>query len=128
MIISNYKGTTFDVTKVVQMSIQQLLASVRAYPGVNGADYDERNSTLTLRYSGSSRNMAELEALARRAGARLRVRQAPAATPEDAELAALPWMVRLTVLCLVSVALGWALEGRVAPWVVWVLYAVAYAS
>lgn len=50
---------------------------------------------------------------------------------EEDEIAQLPWMIRLTVLCLVATALGWLLSSaRIAApaWLPWVLYAVAYAS
>ena len=52
-------------------------------------------------------------------------------TNEEAEIAQLPWMIRLTVTCLVATILGW-ISGIEAlglpPLVSWVLYAIAYAS
>lgn len=56
--------------------------------------------------------------------------QPSTATPEDEELASLPWMIRLTVITLVSVILGWLLEETTAlPTAVpWTLYAVAYLT
>ncbi|MFL5806289.1 MAG: heavy metal translocating P-type ATPase [Roseiflexaceae bacterium] len=61
----------------------------------------------------------------------------PAAAPaktqlsaEAAEIAHLPWMIRLTVACLVTTALGWvASDARLGlpAWLPWLLYAVAYA-
>src|SRR5215212_2071466 len=50
---------------------------------------------------------------------------------EEDEIAQLPWMIRLTAICLLATALGWLLSsaGLAAPaWLPWVLYAVAYAS
>jgi Cd2+/Zn2+-exporting ATPase len=50
---------------------------------------------------------------------------------EEDEIAQLPWMIRLTVMCLVATALGWLLSsaGLAAPaWVPWLLYVIAYAS
>ncbi len=49
-------------------------------------------------------------------------------TPEEKGLAALPWMIRLTVLCLVTLIAGWIVEGietagTLAPWI---LYGIAY--
>lgn len=52
-------------------------------------------------------------------------------TNEEAEIAQLPWMIRLTVTCLVATILGWisGIEALGLPPVVsWVLYAIAYAS
>src|SRR5689334_22956877 len=59
---------------------------------------------------------------------------APATTrlsAEEAEIAQLPWMIRLTIACLVTTALGWvASVARLgAPtWLPWLLYAVAYTT
>ncbi len=49
---------------------------------------------------------------------------------EDAELAQLPWMIRLTILTLVSVIAGWIIEDMTAlpAAVPWALYAVAYIA
>jgi Zn2+/Cd2+-exporting ATPase len=51
-------------------------------------------------------------------------------TPEQEELAALPWMIRLTGVCLVTLVAGWLVEDFTAlpRWLPWLLYAVAYAS
>lgn len=52
-------------------------------------------------------------------------------TDEESEIAQLPWMMRLTVLCLAATILGWlaSLERLGLPaFVPWLLYAVAYAS
>jgi len=51
-------------------------------------------------------------------------------TPEEQDLAALPWMIRLTVLCLLTLIAGWIIEGidTVSTLVPWILYAVAYFS
>jgi Cd2+/Zn2+-exporting ATPase len=53
-----------------------------------------------------------------------------AASDEERELAALPWMIRLTATCLATLVLGWALEDLTAlpRTAIWVLYAVAYLS
>jgi Cd2+/Zn2+-exporting ATPase len=65
-------------------------------------------------------------------GVRLRAQARPAAptTPEAQELAALPWMVRLTATCLLSLVAGWLVEDFTAlpRWLPGALYAVAYAS
>jgi Cd2+/Zn2+-exporting ATPase len=59
---------------------------------------------------------------------------APAKTQllaEAAEIAQLPWMIRLTAACLVTTALGWvASDARLGlpAWLPWLLYAVAYAA
>ncbi|HEU4322498.1 MAG TPA: heavy metal translocating P-type ATPase [Roseiflexaceae bacterium] len=48
---------------------------------------------------------------------------------EEAEIAQLPWMIRLTVVCLLATGLGWALEGTAtAPAIVWALYLAAYIA
>jgi Zn2+/Cd2+-exporting ATPase len=50
---------------------------------------------------------------------------------EEAEIAQLPWMIRLTVTCLVATIAGWALSsGRFAAplWLPWALYALAYVA
>lgn len=58
------------------------------------------------------------------------VQAPPAATAEDEELAALPWMIGLTVLTLVSVVAGWVIEegSNLPASVPWALYVVAYLS
>jgi Zn2+/Cd2+-exporting ATPase len=58
------------------------------------------------------------------------VQAPPAATAEDEELAALPWMIGLTVLTLVSLAAGWVIEevSNLPASVPWALYVVAYLS
>jgi len=57
---------------------------------------------------------------------------APSAlSSEEDEIAQLPWMIRLTVLCLLATALGWLLSiTRLATpfWLPWLLYAIAYVS
>jgi Cd2+/Zn2+-exporting ATPase len=61
---------------------------------------------------------------------------APAVAPtahssEEDEIAQLPWMIRLTVICLLATALGWLLSSapQAGPaWLPWILYAIAYAS
>src|SRR5512134_1977634 len=112
------------------MSVNHLLAQIRAYPGVLATRYDEDTHTVTLRYDGTQTNVAAIEALVRRAGATLRVQATPesALDDEDRKLAELPWMIRLTITCLATLVLGWALEDLTqAPrGLIWALYAVAY--
>ncbi len=114
------------------MTAQQLATQLRARPGVISVHYDERERVLTLRYDGGRVDVTAIEALARRAGATLRMLPAESRplTPEDAELAALPWMIRLTALTLITVIAGWIIEDFTAlpGWIAWTLYAVAYAS
>src|SRR6185369_427814 len=114
------------------MSVNQLLAQIRTYPGVVATRYDEATQTVTLRYDGTQTNMAAIEALVLRGGATLRVQGTPesALSDEDRQLSALPWMVCLTVTCLVTLILGWALEELTAlpQAVIWSLYAIAYVS
>ncbi|HEU5098543.1 MAG TPA: HAD-IC family P-type ATPase [Roseiflexaceae bacterium] len=65
-----------------------------------------------------------------------RVRPAVVAQPtqlsaEEAEIAQLPWMIRLTVTCLLATIGGWVLSiERFAapPWLPWALYALAYGA
>jgi Zn2+/Cd2+-exporting ATPase len=114
------------------MSVNQLLAQIRAHPGVMATRYDEATRTVTLRYDGTQTNMAAIEALVRRAGATLRMQATPesALGDEDRKLSALPWMMRLTATCLATLALGWALEDLTAlpRLAILTLYAVAYVS
>ncbi|HWQ13295.1 MAG TPA: heavy metal translocating P-type ATPase [Roseiflexaceae bacterium] len=112
------------------MSVDQLIARIRAYPGVISARYNEDDGSLTLRYDSAQTNYAAIEALARDAGITLRAQPAAPRMPEEEELAALPWMIRLTALCLLTVAAGWLVEDYTAlpRWLPWLLYAVAYAS
>jgi Zn2+/Cd2+-exporting ATPase len=67
------------------------------------------------------------------------LRQAPSAragnraqlSTEESEIAQLPWMIRLTITCLLTTALGWAAgDARLGlpAWLPWLLYAIAYAS
>ncbi len=46
------------------------------------------------------------------------------------ELAALPWMMRLTAICLITTGLGWVVGSfaGVPTWLPWMLYVVAFAS
>src|SRR5512147_346149 len=114
------------------MSVNQLLAQIRAHPGVVATRYDEATQTVTLRYDGTQTNMAAIEALVRRAGATLRVQATPEAalSDEDRKLSGLPWMIRLTATCLATLALGWALEDltTLPQLMIVTLYAVAYVS
>src|SRR5581483_6126607 len=114
------------------MSVNQLLAQIRAHPGIVATRYDEDTHTLTLRYDGAETNAAAIEALVRRAGATLRVQATPVSelSDEDRKLAALPWIIRLTAICLATLILGWALEDLTAlpHALIWSLYAVAYLS
>jgi len=114
------------------MSITQVLAQIRAHPGIVATRYDEATHMVTLRYDGTRTNMAAIEALVRRAGATLRVQATPesALSAEDRKLAALPWMMRLTATCLATLILGWALEELTAlpHGLIWTLYTVAYIS
>ncbi|MEO7909484.1 MAG: HAD-IC family P-type ATPase [Roseiflexaceae bacterium] len=114
------------------MSANQLHAQIRAHPGVVASRYDEVTQTVTPRYDGTQTNMAAIEALVRRGGATLRVQGTPdsALSDEDHKLSGLPWMVRLTVTCLVTLILGWVLEDLTAlpRAVIWTLYVIAYVS
>ena len=49
-------------------------------------------------------------------------------TPEEEDLAALPWMIRLTALCLITLIAGWISEGIDAAGtaVPWILYGISY--
>src|SRR5215212_1997713 len=50
---------------------------------------------------------------------------------EEDEIAQLPWMIRLTAICLLATALGWLLSSArwAAPfWLPWLLYTIAYVS
>lgn len=49
-------------------------------------------------------------------------------TPEEAEIADLPQMIRFTIICLVAMTLGWVLEGRtnISIWIPAVFYVIAY--
>ncbi len=51
-------------------------------------------------------------------------------TPEEEKLAALPWMIRLTALCLITLIAGWISEGIDAfgAAVPWILYGISYFS
>ncbi|HRC76525.1 MAG TPA: HAD-IC family P-type ATPase, partial [Kouleothrix sp.] len=52
-------------------------------------------------------------------------------TDEENEIAQLPWMIRLTITCLVATILGWltSIEQLGLPaFVPWALYALAYAA
>ncbi|MEN9935808.1 MAG: hypothetical protein RLZZ387_2387 [Chloroflexota bacterium] len=112
------------------MSVDHLIQRVRTEPGVISARYDERERSLTLRYDSARTNYAAIEALARSEGVTLRAEQEGRRTPEDEELESLPWMIRLTALCLITVVAGWLVEDFTAlpRWVPWLLYAVSYAS
>lgn len=114
------------------MSVDHLISQIRAYPGVISARYNADDHSLTLRYDSQQTNYAAIESLAAGAGVHLRAQPASAtpATPEDEELAALPWMIRLTALCLITVVAGWLVEDftTLPRWLPWLLYAVSYAS
>src|SRR4029078_2672479 len=50
---------------------------------------------------------------------------------EEAEIAQLPWMIRLTLTCLAATVIGWLLSNSRfggLPSLPWVLYAIAYIS
>ena len=50
---------------------------------------------------------------------------------EEDEIAQLPWMIRLTLICLLATLLGWLLSSArlAAPaWLPWIVYAIAYVS
>src|SRR5690606_6295184 len=114
------------------MSVEPLIARVRTFPGVLSARYNEDDRSLTLRYDSRRADVAAIESLVRAAGLTLRAQPAQPAltTPEEEELAALPWMIRLTVVCLVAVVVAWVVEEFVPlpGWVVWLLYGIAYVS
>jgi hypothetical protein len=69
------------------MSTQELITQLRTRPGVLAVHYDEQERVLTLRYDGGRVNVADIEALARSAGATLRMLPAETRplTPEEAE-------------------------------------------
>src|SRR5262249_43118440 len=50
---------------------------------------------------------------------------------EEAEIAQLPWMIRLTVACLLATVLGWVTSDSrlgLPIWLPWLFYALAYAT
>ncbi len=113
-------------------NLKRLLRQLRAYPGVIAVNYDAKQQGLTLRYDAGQTDLAGIESLVRAYGIALRLEPASAtsAIDEEAQLAALPWMIRLTILTLVSLALGWLLEELTAlPHTVpWALYVLAYVA
>jgi Zn2+/Cd2+-exporting ATPase len=50
--------------------------------------------------------------------------------PEEQHLASLPWMMRLTVICFMTLVAGWIAESieSVGPAVPWVLYGISYLT
>lgn len=59
----------------------------------------------------------------------LPARPAPVLGAADDDLAALPWMIRLTAVCFGATALGWGLGALGGPgWQPWLCYAAAFAS
>lgn len=113
-------------------NLKRLLRQLRAYPGVMAVNYDIAQQVLTLRYDPGQTDLTAIESLVRDYDITLRP-EPVSATPamdEEAELAALPWMIRLTMLTLVSLVLGWLLEELTAlPLAVsWALYALAYVA
>ncbi len=113
---------------------EHLLSQVRAAPGVISAQFEESSRMLTLRYEPGKTDLGTLKALVQQQGASFQAQPvaapAPPMTDEDAELAALPWMIRLTILTLVSLIVGWLLE-ELTPlpqFVTWSFYAIAYVA
>jgi Zn2+/Cd2+-exporting ATPase len=51
-----------------------------------------------------------------------------ALTPEEQDLAALPWMIRFTMACLLTLIGGWITESieSVGPTIPWILYGISY--
>ncbi len=51
-------------------------------------------------------------------------------TPEEEDLASLPWMIRLTIVCFVTLIAGWIAEGieTITATIPWILYGVSYFS
>jgi Zn2+/Cd2+-exporting ATPase len=50
---------------------------------------------------------------------------------EEAEIAQLPWMIRLTITCLLTTVFGWIVTDvrlDLPVWLPWLLYAIAYAA
>lgn len=86
---------------------------LREQPGVVAVEYDGRTQALSLRYDAATANIAELEALVRRAGGTLHIAESKggeALAPAEGELAQLPLMLRLTIACLVALVAGWVAE------------------
>ncbi len=113
----------------------QLLAQIRAQPGVITASYDEQKHCICLRYDPVRADIQAIETLTHSQGATLQAQPASvptntATTEEDEELATLPWMIRLTMLTLISLIVGWLLEDLTSlPLTVpWMLYALAYLA
>jgi Cd2+/Zn2+-exporting ATPase len=53
------------------------------------------------------------------------------AAEEEAEIAQLPWMIRLTIICLVGTILGWVSSEpwmALPAWLPWIFYALAYIT
>lgn len=62
-------------------------------------------------------------------GATQRVHPTQPLSDEEAEIAQLPWMIRLTIVCLLATVAGWVLEALTgATTLVWALYALAYVA
>ncbi len=58
------------------------------------------------------------------------VQSANALSEEESEIAQLPWMIRLTVTCLIATILGWVVGSmtNLPSAVVWALYVIAYVA
>jgi Zn2+/Cd2+-exporting ATPase len=51
-------------------------------------------------------------------------------TPEEQDLASLPWMIRLTAVCFVTLVAGWITEGMygAGTTIPWILYGISYLT
>jgi Cd2+/Zn2+-exporting ATPase len=114
------------------MTIAELITHLHRQPGVVSARYDEQSRTLKLRYDGTQVSPSRLELLVEENAPSVSLQATPVrlTTPEEEELAALPWMARLTTLCLILLALAWSLEvlAELPAGVAALLYVGAYLS
>jgi Cd2+/Zn2+-exporting ATPase len=101
---------------------------IRALPGVAGVKSTTNDHGVVVQCR-SDANVVSLRQICDNANLALVIEHVEAEiTPEEAEIADLPQMIRFTIICLIATAIGWILDDRanISFWIPAALYVVAY--
>ena len=108
--------------------LDETFQRIRALPGVAGVKTTTTGDGVVVQCR-SDANVASLRQLCDTANLALVIEHVDTEiTPEEAEIADLPQMIRFTITCLIATAIGWMLDGReqISFWIPAFFYIVAY--
>ncbi len=107
-----------------------LLKSILTVRGVRDAAYDPGTNILKVEYHSDSTVPADIGKIIRTNGVHIIEKPVKFSSPEEETLSHLPWMIRLTAICFLTMVSAYVAEkiSGIPVWIHAVLYMAAYIS